>query len=82
MLPYCCIFRIILLLPIYNSQALDFDCGNNVMSLLTKFELDSKFSNLERETMYSGDGGTSSLEPQRQAIMVDLINFKRETKVL
>ena len=56
------------------------DCGKNVMSLLTKFDFESKFSALEREVSYH-EGGSSLLEPQIQAIMIDLVNFKRETKV-
>ena len=51
------------------------------MSLFAKFNFGNKFSRLEREFMY-GSTTTTSLEPQRQGIMIDLIKFQREAKVI
>ena len=60
-------------------QKVNVDCAEDVMDLLTKYDFDSKFSRLEQD-FAKGDGG-ESLEPQRQAIMVDLISFRREIRV-
>ena len=58
------------------------DCAGDVTRLLTKYDFGAKFSRLEQD--FASDcsrGWDSLLEPQRQAIMVDLFSFKREMKV-